>query len=67
FPWFMKIAEEKVYYGLVNDPPAVVIRDKNAQVSGMNLVKNMPKISDYVNKYYKTVEVVGDTELMVRN
>jgi len=67
FPWFMKVAEEKVYSGLVDDPPEVVIRDRSAQVSGMNLVKYMPTISEYVGRYYRTVETIGETEVMVRN
>ena len=66
FPWFMKVAESKVFAGILNDPPKVVIRDKGAEVSGMKLVNFMPRIESYVDKFYLPIKNVGGTEILVR-
>jgi len=67
FPWFMVAAEEKIYEGVISDPPKVVLRDAKAAVQGMNIVSYMPKIDSYVRLNYKTIEKVGDVEIMISN
>jgi hypothetical protein len=67
FPWFMKVAEDKILLGLMIDPPKVVLRDKYATVSGINLIESMPRISSYVERYYKVVDRVDNVDIMVRN
>ncbi len=66
FPWFMKVTEESILNGLVVDPPVVVVRDITAMIDSYNLIAYMPKINTYINRYYKTVEIVGNTEIMVK-
>lgn len=67
FPWFMKNAESTILTGLINDPPNIVLRDKEAQVAGLNLIKYMPAISEYVDKYYTSVKLIDGVEFMTRN
>lgn len=66
FPWFMKIAEEPILNGLKLDPPVVVVRDKNAMTDSYNLVSYMPKIADFVDRYYVVTEKIGSTEIMIQ-
>lgn len=65
FPWFMKIAEQRVLAGIIIDPPKVVIRDLTSQVQEMNLVFYMPEINDHIERYYQTVYQVDGIEVLV--
>ena len=67
FPWFMVEAEEKILQGIITDPPEIIVRDKNAEVENMNLVKYMPKIKAHIDRYYKVVDKIDGTEIMVKN
>ncbi len=67
FPWFMVKAEDSILNGIKLDPPKVVIRDKNSEVSDLNLIKYMEKIDEHINKYYKTIDTVGNIEIMLPN
>src|SRR3989344_1326128 len=65
FPWFMTHAENRILDGIVNDPPAVIIRDLTAEVEGFMLVSYMPKISEHIDRNYKVVNKVEEIEIMV--
>lgn len=67
FPWFMVEAEERILQGIITDPPKVVLRDEHSTVQGMNLVSFMPKINAHIERYYKVIDNVNGTEIMVRN
>ena len=66
FPWFMIEAEDRILDGIKKDEPKVIARDMNATTSGMNLVSYMPKINKYVEENYQTIDMVGETEIMIR-
>ena len=67
FPWFMKVTEERIFKGIISDPPKVIIRDNKAEVQDMKLVDYMPRINDYISRYYGVVEEVDGVEIMVPN
>jgi hypothetical protein len=67
FPWFMVKAENSILDGIKSDPPRVVVRDVNSEVNGINLVKFMSKIHKHIGQYYKTVDTVGNVEIMIPN
>lgn len=67
FPWFMVQAEDIIYRGIIIDPPKVVVRDKEAEVAGVNLVSFMPKINNYIERYYRVVGVINGSEIMIKN
>jgi len=66
FPWFMKIAEDRILEGIVTDPPDIIVRDGSAQVDGFTLVNYMEKIEDYVKKNYREINRIGSTEILVK-
>lgn len=66
FPWFMAETQDRILNGIVRDQPAVVIRDKEAQVEGKNLIHFMPKIADFINENYKVIDQVSEIEIMVK-
>lgn len=67
FPWFMRVAEPRVLSGIINDPPKVVVRDREATVGGQSLIKFMPKIESHIERYFKVIEKINGTEIMVKN
>lgn len=66
FPWFMTVAEDRVLAGIINDPPKVVVRDRDATVGGQRFIKFMPKINKHVERYYKVTDRIDGVEIMVR-
>lgn len=67
FPWFLVEAEDELLEKMVKDPPKLIIRDKNSEVSGKNLVSYGPKLSNYIDMYYKEIERVDGIEILTRN
>lgn len=67
FPWFMLKAEDRIFEGIQSEPPKVIVRDKNSSVSDINLVSYMKKIDSYIDKYYHTVQKIGEVEIMIPN
>jgi hypothetical protein len=67
FPWFILEANTQILSGLIIDPPKVIIRDKSAEVAGINLVSYMGVIGQYVDKYYHTINKIGEVEIMLPN
>lgn len=65
FPWFMIEAKDRVFSGIISDPPKVVVRDKNATTGGQNLVSYMGKIGKYVEDNYIVIEEIYGTEIMI--
>ena len=66
FPWFMKIAQLKVLQGIIEDPPAIIIRDRKSYVDGYALIDYMPDIENYVEYHYRTIDSVNNTEILVK-
>ena len=65
FPWFMKIAEDKVLNGLQSDPPRVVVQQKSASIDDYYLYDYMQKIEKYVSENYEKIEEVEGVEILV--
>jgi hypothetical protein len=65
FPWFMKVAEERVLGGIVNDPPKVVVTQKSATIDGASLFDYMQSIDGYIFENYEKIDEVGDIEILV--
>ena len=66
FPWFMVEAEERILAGIIDDPPKVVVRDKNATTGGKNLISYMQNIDRHVEDNYKTIEMIDGVEIMIQ-
>jgi hypothetical protein len=65
FPWFMKVVEEDIYNNLILDRPGVIVRDKAITVANVNITDFMPKIIEFSDRYYKTIDKIGNVEIMV--
>lgn len=66
FPWFMKVAGERIYDSLILDRPTVIVLDRTTTVSNIKVTEFMPKIIGFADRYYQVVEKIGNTEIMVK-
>ena len=67
FPWFMRIAEERILSGIISDPPKVVVRDETATTGGMRLIDYMSNINQHINENYHVIDNISEVEILVRN
>jgi len=67
FHWFMEVAQQRILDGLKTDLPKVVVMDESASVAGVNLTTYASNIKEFVQKYYHTVDSVGNVKVMVLN
>jgi len=65
FPWFMTVAEQRILNGLKNDPPRVVIRDKNATTAGQKLVEFMPRVERFIDEHYTVDVTIDEIEVLL--
>ena len=66
FPWFMTVAEERVFDGLVMDTPAIIVSDLTVSVSGKKLTDYTPRIKNYIDRYYDLVYTSGNLNILTR-
>ncbi len=66
FPWFLKVAEDRILEGLVKDPPKIIVYDTGYEVEGVFLKDFSPKINKYVETHYKKVDNVNTNEILQR-
>lgn len=67
FPWFLVEAEKRIAGEVIIDPPKVVIRDKTATTSSMNLYEYMPNLDEFVEQNYTLDSKIGNIEVLLPN
>ncbi len=65
FPWFMMEAKERVLAGIASDPPKLIVKDDNAVIDGKKFIDYMGEVSLYIEKNYKTVDIIDGTKVMI--
>lgn len=66
FPWFLKIAEDKVLEGLMKDKPNIVIADRTVKIEGVEIKEFAHKIDKYIQQNYEVIDNVGTTDILRR-
>jgi len=67
FPWFLKVAENKILTGLMKDKPNIIISDRTVTIEGAKIIDFAKNIDQYINKYYEKVDSVGTVDILRRN
>ena len=67
FPWFLKIAEDKILTGLIKDKPTIIVSDRTVTIEGVKIIDFAKNIDQYINKYYEKVDSVGTIDILRRN
>lgn len=65
FPWFMKIAEERILAGIREEPPKVVVRQPGASIDSYDIYEHMPDIEKYISEKYEKIYEVDGIEILI--
>ncbi len=66
FPWFMIEAGDRIYNGILEDNPKIIIRDKKAEVDGYLLLDFQKKISEYIESNYEIIDTVNGIDILTK-
>ena len=66
FPWFLKVAEERVLEGIKRDNPEIVVADFTVEIEGQKLMHFAKEINQYILKNYHPFDQVGSTTILRR-
>jgi len=67
FPWFTRIAEDRILDGLKKDKPNIIVYDSNPKFNDQHITEYMSKTNEYIIKNYHVFDQVGDTKIMRKN
>lgn len=65
FPWFLVETDARIAAAIKNDPPKLVIRDKTATTSNINLYEYMPEIAKFVDQNYELAVKIETIEILL--
>ena len=66
FPWFYKVAQDRILQGLINDKPKIIISQADAMIEGVQIKDFASKIDEYININYERLDNVGSTLILKR-
>ncbi len=66
FPWFLKVAEDRVLNGIKKDQPKIIVFDTSYKVDGVELKIFSTKIYAYIENNYKKIDNIGSIEILQR-
>ena len=66
FPWFLKVAEERVLDGIKSDQPKIIVSNPNSIIEGMQIKDFAVKINEYIDNNYVEIDHVNSTKILKR-
>lgn len=67
FPWFYRIAEDKILDGIKRDQPKIIVSDRTVIIEGQKVIDFASAIDHYIERNYHQVDQVGNTKILMRN
>lgn len=67
FPWFLVDGGHRIYQGLVNTKPNIVISDPTTQTDNQKITDFAPQIYSYIYSNYHLKEKIGTIEILEKN
>lgn len=64
FPWFLKIAEDRVLEGIIKDQPVIIVSKRDNLIEGVQIKDFAGKIDAYINENYMEIDRMGDTAIL---
>lgn len=66
FPWFLKVAGNRVLDGIKKDRPNIVVSDRTVEIEGTKIIDFAKEIDKYIQENYEQVEKIGTTSILRR-
>lgn len=66
FPWFLKVAEDRILEGIKKDQPEIVVSDRTVKIEDQSIVEFAKEIDQYIFKNYEVIDQVGTTTILRR-
>lgn len=66
FPWFLRIAENRLLEGIKADKPEIIVSDPSVNIEGQRLIDFASEINEYIYEHYEKIEKVGTTDILRR-
>src|SRR4030042_3504775 len=66
FPWFMRVAEDRILAGIEKDEPEIILADNSVKIGGQRITDFEPKIYKYILENYEKKYTIGSVDFMKR-
>lgn len=66
FPWFLKVAQDRILAGIKQDRPNIVVVNKTVKIEGRSITEFGSNINTYLMENYEKIDNEGDTEILRR-
>lgn len=64
FPWFIKVAEERILDGLKVDKPNIIVSDRTVEIEDQKITGYAREIDQYIQRNYEVMDEVGTTSIL---
>ncbi len=66
FPWFIKVAQNRLLEGIKKDRPNIIVSDRTVKIENQSITEFAKEIDQYINEKYDLVEQVGTAAILRR-
>ena len=66
FPWFLKVAEDRILEGIKKDRPEIIVSDRTVKIEDQLISDFARKIDQYIKENYEKIDSVRETEILRR-
>ncbi len=66
FPWFLKVAQERILEGIKLDQPEIIVADRTAETENIKITDFAKDLDQYIQKNYQVIDSVGTAEILHR-
>lgn len=66
FPWFLKVAEERLLEGIITDKPNIIVSDRTVKIEGQPITEFAREIDQYIQQNYEPLDRVGEAFILRR-
>lgn len=66
FPWFLRVAGERILWGIKKDKPEIVVSDRTVKIDDIPIIEFAKEIDQYIQQNYQIIDQVGTTMILRR-
>ncbi|MBU1000395.1 hypothetical protein KKE78_03310 [Patescibacteria group bacterium] len=66
FPWFLKVAQNRILEGIMKDRPKIIVSDRTVIIEGVKIIDFAADIDQYIGRNYQKFDNVGTTDILRR-